>query len=188
MDKTKSVPEWGGQGSSPGRGPDERKLGEIQFHRSGCRPLTDHKIELIVLHRRIERLFDRGRKSMNLVDEQDIVLLKVRQDGGQIARMGQHETRGRAEGSPHLTSNDMGYGGLPQTRGAIKDRVIERFVPLLRRLDADPQGFFHPLLADVLLQALRTQHGLDTSLFVRDLRADNSLGHREGTSLALAGC
>src|SRR5580765_107721 len=97
--------------------------------------------------------------------------------------MGQHETGGRAERSPHLTSNDMSNGGLPQPRGAIKDRVIERFVPLLRRLDADPQGLFHPILADVLLQGLRAQHRLDTSLFVRDLRADNSLGHCEETSL-----
>src|SRR4029077_15363091 len=99
--------------------------------------------------------------------------------------MGQHETGGRAERSPHLTSNDMSNGGLPQPRGAIKDRVIKRFVPLLRRLDTNTQGFFHPLLADILLQGLRAQHRFDTSLFVRDLRADNSLGHREGTSRAV---
>src|SRR5262249_24556726 len=82
-------------------------------------------------------------------------------------------------------SNDMSNGGLPQPRRTIKDRVIKRFVPLLRRLDTDPQGFFHPILADVLLQGLRAQHRVDTSLFVRDLRANNSLGHREGTSLVV---
>src|SRR6185295_8567830 len=89
------------------------------------------------------------------------------------------------ERSPHLTSNDVGNGGLSQPRGAIKDRVIERFVPLLRRLNTDSQGFLHPLLADILLHCLRTQYSFDTSFFFRDLRADNSLGHCEGTSLAV---
>src|SRR5262245_24753855 len=86
----------------------------------------------------------------------------------------------------------MSNGGLPQPRRTIKNRVIERFVSLLCRLDTDPQGFFHPILADVLLQSLWTQDCLDTSLFVRNLGADNSLCHREGTSLAaglfLLGC
>src|SRR6185295_4287218 len=98
--------------------------------------------------------------------------------------MSQNETGGRTERSPHLTSNDVGNGGLPQSRGTIEDRVIECFIPLFRRLDTDPQGFFHPLLANILLQSLRTQDRFDISLFVRNLRTDNSLGHREGTSLA----
>ncbi len=156
VDKAKPVSERGGQGASPGCSPNERKLREIQLHRSGCRALADHKIELIVFHRRIERFFNRGRKPMNLIDKQDIVFLEVRQNGGQVTRMGQHEAGGRAERRPHLTSNDMSDSGLPQPRRAIKDRVIERFVPLLRCFDTDPQGFFHSLLADVFLQGLRT--------------------------------
>src|SRR4029079_4635751 len=99
--------------------------------------------------------------------------------------MGQNETGGRTERSPHLTSNDVGNGGLPQSRGTIEDRVIECFIPLLRRLDTNPQGFFHPLLANILLQSLRAQDRFDTSLFISDLRADNSLGHRVGAPLAL---
>src|SRR4029079_12196459 len=69
VDKAKSVSEWGSQGPSPGRRSNQRKPRKIQFPRSGRRPLTDHEIELIVLHRWIERLLDRGRKSVNLVDE-----------------------------------------------------------------------------------------------------------------------
>ena len=126
-ERAKSVPQRGGQGPGPGRGPDERKPREIQFHRSGRRPLPDHEIELIVFHRRIERLFDGGRESMNLIDEQDIVFLKIRQDGGQIARMAQDQTGGRAEGRSHLTSNNVGDGGLAKPWGAIKNSVIERF-------------------------------------------------------------
>src|SRR6185295_11803559 len=99
--------------------------------------------------------------------------------------MSQNETGGRTERSPHLTSNDVGNGGLPQSRGTIEDRVIECFVPLLRRLDTDPQGFFHPFLANILLQGLRTQDRFDTSLFVRNLQANNSLNHRVGTPLDL---
>src|ERR1044071_860684 len=156
VDEAKSVTKWGSQGAGPGRRSNQRKPGKVQFHCSGCRTLPDHQIELIVLHRWIKRLLNRGGKAVNFVNEQDVMLLEICQDGGQIACMGQHETGGRAERSPHLTSNDMGNGGLPQPRGAIKNRVIERFVPLLRRLDTDPQGFFHPFLANILLQGLRT--------------------------------
>ena len=83
--------------------------------------------------------------------------MEIRQDGGQITRMGENETGSRTKRSPHLTSNDVCNGSLPQPGGTIEDRVIERFVPLLRRLDTDPQRFFHPLLANIFFQGLRTQ-------------------------------
>jgi hypothetical protein len=44
----------------------------------------------MVLHGRIEDLLDIGGQAMHLVDEQDVVGLQVGQDGGKVARLGQH--------------------------------------------------------------------------------------------------
>ena len=47
--------------------------------------LADHEIELKVFHRRIEHLLDRPREAVDLVDEQHVAVLEVRQDRGEIA-------------------------------------------------------------------------------------------------------
>jgi hypothetical protein len=57
--------------------------------------LPDDQIELKVLHRWIQRLLDGRGEAVNLVDEENIVLLEVHQDGGEVTGMGQDETGGR---------------------------------------------------------------------------------------------
>jgi hypothetical protein len=45
----------------------------------------DHNVELEVLHRRIEDLFDRSSQTMNLIDEEHIALTEIANDCSKIA-------------------------------------------------------------------------------------------------------
>ena len=49
------------------------------------RPLPDHDVELVVLQRRVKDLLQRRLQPMNLVDEQDLLVAEIGQDGGQVA-------------------------------------------------------------------------------------------------------
>jgi hypothetical protein len=71
----------------------------------------------------------------------------------------------------------MGYGGLAQPGRAVKDRVIERFSPLLCRLDADPQRLLHALLPNILIKSLWTQGLLDAAFFLCQLGMHDSIAH-----------
>jgi hypothetical protein len=55
---------------------------------------------------------------------------------------------------------------LAQARRAIENRVIERFLSLLRRFDTNAKGLLHPLLTDILRQTLRSEHVLHVPLFI----------------------
>ena len=71
----------------------------------------------------------------------------------------------------------MGDGGLAQPGRAVKDRVIERFPPLLCRLDADPQRLLHACLPNILIESLWTQGLLDAAFFLCQLGMHDSIAH-----------
>ena len=51
--------------------------------------MTDHQIQLVVLHGRVQGLLDRGREAVDFVDEQHIPFLQIRQNRSQIPGMAQ---------------------------------------------------------------------------------------------------
>ena len=67
-----------------------RSIGTLTDRAPG--PLPDDDVELEVLHRRIEDLFDGRRQAVNLVDEQHFARLQVRQDAGEVAGLLDHRT------------------------------------------------------------------------------------------------
>ena len=80
---------------------DQRERLDRHLHRARARALADHDVELEVLHRRIEDLLDRRRQAVDLVDEQDLARLQVRQDAGEVARLLDHRARPScASGTP----------------------------------------------------------------------------------------
>ena len=50
------------------------------------RTAAEHDVEHEVLERRVQDLLDRPRHAVDLVDEENIAVLEVREDRGQIAR------------------------------------------------------------------------------------------------------
>ncbi len=94
---------------------------------------------------------------MHLIDEQDVLLLEVGEDRGQVPRPLDGGARGHPDGDRHLMGDDVGQGGLAQPRRPIQQEMVQRLLPLEGGGDADAQVVLELLLADELLQPTRPQ-------------------------------
>ncbi len=178
-----------GEVSSPARvvAPDQRERLHRHFDRAGARALADDDVELEVLHRRIEDLFDRRRQAMDLVDEQHFARLQVRQDAGQIAGLLDHRPRRGARRHAELVGDDVGERRLAQARRAVEQHVIERLAALARRRNRDRQVLAHAILADVVVEPPRPEPRFVLRVVFdarRCRRADHSVTIRPARALS----
>ena len=88
--------------------------------------LADNEVELEVLHRGIEDLFDRRIEPVDLVDEEDVALLEVGEQRGEVAGLRDDRPGGRAEADAELLGHDLGERRLAQSRRAGEQHVVER--------------------------------------------------------------
>ena len=56
-------------------------------------PFADDEVELVVLHGGIEDLLHRRVEAVDLVDEQDVAVLQVGEQRGEVAGLGDHRAR-----------------------------------------------------------------------------------------------
>ena len=108
---------------------------------------------------------------MDLIHKQDVPLVEVRQQRRQIAGLFNGRAGGDADVDPHLLSDDARQRGLAQSRRAVEQNVVQRFLPLPGGLNEDAQILLGLFLTDVLRQGLGSQRG-----FLGVLR-QKGLGH-----------
>ena len=154
---------------------NQRELLQRYLHRSRARALADDDVELVVLHRRIEDFLDRGRHAVNLVDEQHLVRLQVRQHRREIARLLDDRTRGRAHGDAHLVADDIGERRLAEPGRPIEENVIERFVPAAGRRDRHREVVAHAVLTDVFVEESWTKARFVLRVFVKTAPDDQPI-------------
>ena len=135
-------------------------LGRSMRTRARRRAFADHQVERAVLHRRVEDFLDRGGEAVDLVDEQDVAVLEVGQQGGEVARLGDHRARGGAEADPHLAREDSGERGLAEPGRAEEQDMVERLAARFGGVDEDAQILARALLADEFVEALRPKRGV----------------------------
>ena len=58
---------------------------QLDFQRARGRTLADDDVDVEVLHRRVEDFLDRRGQAVDLVDEERVALLEIREDGHEIA-------------------------------------------------------------------------------------------------------
>src|SRR5690606_41599129 len=90
----------------PGRAP-ARALPSFPTRRSSdlCSwPFTNHDIQLIVFHGRIEHFLPRRTQAMDLVDKQDVTFLEVGEHGSQVSGLFQYRAGRRLDRSEEHTS------------------------------------------------------------------------------------
>jgi hypothetical protein len=142
---------------SRGGGAARGEFGQVDADRAGGRPLADHQIEHAVLHRRIEDLLDRGREPVDLVDEEDVAILEIGEQGGEIAGLGDHRPRGGAKADAELARDDLGERRLAEPRRPEEEHMIERIAPRPGGRDEHPQILPRRLLPDELVERLGAQ-------------------------------
>lgn len=169
-----------GQKTGAGGGADQGERRQVEFDRPGCRALADHDVDLEILHRRIQHFLDHGREAMDLVDEQHIVRLQVGQQRRQVAGFLDHRARGHAQVHAQLVGDHMAQRCLAEAGRPEDQHVVQRLAAPLRRLDVDVQLFAHRLLAEILVQPLRPDAGLDGVVFAGGGGIDDAVGGHDG--------
>ena len=169
---------------------DEREVRHREPDRARAGPLADDEVEGEVLHRRVEDLLDGAREAVDLVDEEDVVLLEVREDGGEVAGALDRGAAGGADGDAHLVRDDVREGRLAEAGRAVEEQVVERFAALLRRLDGDAEVLLDAVLAGEVVEAARPQRALaspSSAVAPRREEASSSEGGI-GESIRADGC
>ena len=103
---------------------------------------------------------------MNLVDEEHLVLLEIRQQRGEVARPLEDGAGRRPDLHLQLLGHDVGERGLAEAGRAVQQHVVERLAALPRGLDRHGQVLPHACLADVFRQRARPETGLVLLLLV----------------------
>ena len=170
--------EGRGEQARARRGADQRERLERHLDRARAGTLPDDDVELVVLQGRIEDFLDDRAHAVNLVDEEHLVRLEIRQQRGEVSRPLQHGAGGRTDLHLQLLRNDVGERGLAQARRTVQQHVIERFPALPGRLDRHGQVLAHALLADVVRQRARPETRLVLQLLGVPQRGDDPLGRR----------
>ena len=79
-------------------------------------------------------------QAVDLVDEQDVALVEVGQDGGQVAGPLDGRAAGGVDGDAQLAGDDVGERRLAQAGRAVEQDVVGRLPALAGRLEQDARG------------------------------------------------
>ena len=161
---------------------DERE--PLDRHRDGLRlrPVAEPDVDLVVLHRGIEKLLDNRAQPWISSMKRMSPLAQVGERAHEIARLLQRRPGRRANVDAELARDELRERGLAESRRPVEERVVERLAAAERGLDVDRKAVLHLLLADELGEPLRAERQLDDRLFGHDfgggdLGAGHGLGH-----------
>jgi hypothetical protein len=94
---------------------------------------------------------------VDLVDEQDLVPLQVGEHRREIARLLDDRPGGGAHRHAHLIADHVSQRRLAESRRAVQEYVIERFIAAARRGDRHMEIVADAILADVFVERARAQ-------------------------------
>ena len=95
-------------------GADERERRHLHADAARRRALADHDVDLEVLHRRVEHLFDGRVEAVDLVDEEDVALLQVGEQAGDVDLALERRPRRGVHAHAELVGDDAGQRRLAQ--------------------------------------------------------------------------
>jgi hypothetical protein len=142
----------------------------VEPDRSRTRTLVEHDVETEVLHCRVDVLLHDSIQPVNLVDEEDLLILEVGEDPGEIARALDHRPGGDPRVAAHFPGEDAGQSRLAQTGRSHEEHVIQRLPALLRRLEKDLELIAQLRLPDEVLECFRTKSAVPLPFAGSDAR------------------
>ena len=119
--------------------------------------LVEHEIDLEVFHRGVEELLDYLGEAVNLIDKEDIPNLQAGENSHHILGAFQRRTGCGDNVRTHRAGDDVGQGGFPKPRCAVKEYVFERFAPVAGGGDGDLHVLHHGQLTDIFIERLRAE-------------------------------
>ncbi len=177
-DEPEAVAQRTGDHAGAGGGADEREARQRQADARRGRALADDDVELEVLHRRIEDLLDGPGQAVDLVDEQDVALVELGEDGRQVAGAFERRTGRDVQVHSHLGGDDAGERGLAEPGRPGEQQVVDRLAAVAGGLEHDREVLLELALADELGEGTRPQPGVDDLLdVVADARVEELVTH-----------
>ena len=178
-DVAKAVTQRWSDTSHPRRRPDKREGRQVDLDRSSSRPLSDHDVELEVLHRRVEHLFYLARKTVDFIDEENVARFEIRNDGCDVPRTIQRRPGGSPKLGVHLGRQDAGERRLSEPGWPGEEHMVDRLAASPGRLDQDREAFLQGALADKLVHAVRPQADIDRLVLRRWIAGEQTfVSHR----------
>jgi hypothetical protein len=133
---------------------------------AGARPLADDEIQRVLLQRRVKNLLDDPVHPVDLVDEEDVALLEIREDRSHVPRPLQDGTGGTLEPHAQFVRDQGGQRRLPQAGRAVEEDVIERLPPLARGVDRKGEVLLHAHLPHELLEPQGPERDVEAGVVV----------------------
>ena len=125
------------------------------------RPLADHDVDLVVLHGRVEDLLDGGVEAVDLVDEEDVALLEVGEQAGDVDLALERRPGRGVHADAELLGDDAGERRLAEAGRPGDEHVVERVAALLGGLDEDLELLLGHALPDEVGEPARPQAELE---------------------------
>ena len=100
-------------------------------------------------------------QAVDFVDEEDVALLDIGQNAGEIARFFDLRPRGGVELGPCSAGDEVGQGGLAQTRRAGEQDVVEHVAALFGGFQHQQNPLLDLFLADELRKCRRPQRNVE---------------------------
>jgi hypothetical protein len=98
---------------------------------------------------------------VDFIDEEDIVLFKVGQDGGQVSGAFDGGAGGGLDINACLGGDDMGQAGLAQAGRPVEQDMVQGFSPSSGSRNGDFQVFLRLVLPDEVGQAAGSETGIE---------------------------
>src|SRR5690606_36949229 len=102
-------------------------------------------------------LFDRRVEPADLVDEKDVALLEIGEEGGEVAGLGDHRAGGGAEIDAELARDDLRERRLAEAGRADEEDMVERLGAVPCGLDEDGKIGARLRLAEEIGEHLRPE-------------------------------
>ncbi len=130
----KPCPQRSSKQTAARGGPYQCERLQSNLNGACSRTFVQHYVNGKIFHGRIQVFFNHRRQTMDLIYKKNVSGLQSRKQPGQIAGFVQYGTRCYAQSHSQFVSNDMGKGGLAQSRRAMQQYVVQRISPQQGRL------------------------------------------------------
>jgi hypothetical protein len=162
--------EAGAQGSGDEAGArggaNQREMAEGKWMNAGTGTLSNDEVDTKIFHGGIEDFFDSGLQAVNLVEKENLFGFEGSENRGEVAFAFEKRAGAGLNRDIQFVSDDLCEGGLAKARGPVEQHMIESFAAVASGLESDGDVFFDALLADVFVEALGANAGVDARVVV----------------------
>ena len=181
-DEAEAVAQWAGDQARARGGADQGERRDVEAYRPRRWALADHDVELAVFHRRVEHLFHRPAQAVDLVNKEDVAVLEIGEQRGDVARPLKCWTRRHPDTGLELVGDDPRQGSLAKPRRACQKEMVDGLAAAAGGLDEDVQVLAQRGLADELAEAARPEGDLLGFLLGTGSGGEQLASHRDVAS------